>query len=85
MHSITVVRPYLSALRTTDGQLQMLPSLFVGATGKATPAGSPALTAAPRTVTVDRITLSDGVLELFDATVTQPPLRIRLEPVQAKA
>jgi hypothetical protein len=85
VHSITVVRPYLSALRTTDGQLQMLPSLFVGATGKATPAGSPALAAAPWTVTIDRITLSDGVLELFDATVTQPPLRIRLEQVQATA
>jgi hypothetical protein len=34
-------------------------------------------------VTLGRITLSDGVLELFDATVTQPPLKIRLEQIQA--
>src|SRR6185369_4375965 len=36
-----------------------------------------------RTVTVGRITLRDGVLEFFDATVIQPPLKIRLEQVQA--
>src|SRR5437870_9091876 len=36
-----------------------------------------------RTVTLRRITLRDGVLEFFDATVTQPPLKIRLEQVQA--
>jgi Domain of Unknown Function (DUF748) len=83
VHSITIVRPYLSVLRTNDGQLQMIPSLLVGAIGKGTPAGSPAPAAAPRTVTVGRITLSDGVLELFDATVTQPPLRIRLEQIRA--
>jgi len=83
VHSITIVRPYLSALRTKDGQLQMIPSLLTGATGKGPAAGSPAPAAAPRTVTVGRITLSDGVLELFDATVTQPPLRIRLEQIQA--
>ncbi len=36
-----------------------------------------------RTVTLRRITLRDGVLEFFGATVTQPPLKIRLEQVQA--
>jgi hypothetical protein len=34
-------------------------------------------------VTLGRITLRDGVLEFFDTTVTQPPLKIRLEQVQA--
>ena len=83
VHSITIVRLYLSALRTKEGQLQMIPSLLAAATGKGPPAGSPAPAAAPRTVTVGRITLSDGVLELFDATVAQPPLKIRLEQIQA--
>ena len=83
VYSMTVIRPYLSALRTKDGQVQMIPSLLAGATGKGPPAGSPAPAAAPRTVTIGRITVSDGVLELFDATVTQPPLRIRLEQIQA--
>ena len=77
--SITVVRPYLSALRTRDGKLQVVPSLLAGAAseGKAA-AGPPA-----RSVTISRITLEDGVVELFDATVAQPPLKIRLEKIQA--
>jgi len=36
----------------------------------------------PRSVTVLRIAFEDGVVELFDATVTQPPLKIRLERVE---
>ena len=77
--SITVVRPYLSALRTRDGKLQVVPSLLAGAAseGKAA-AGPPA-----QSVTISRITLEDGVVELFDATVAQPPLKIRLEKIQA--
>jgi len=30
VYSITIVRPYLSALRTTDGKLEVVPSLFAG-------------------------------------------------------
>ncbi len=82
VQSITIVRPYLSALRTRDGQLQVDPSLLAGTAGQGQPAGS-AAPAAPRTVTLGRITLRDGVLEFFDTTVTQPPLKIRLEQVQA--
>jgi hypothetical protein len=81
VQSITIVRPYLSALRTKDG-LQVVPSLLAGTTRNGEPAGSSAPDA-PRTVTVGRITLRDGVLEFFDATVAQPPLKIRLEQVQA--
>jgi uncharacterized protein involved in outer membrane biogenesis len=83
IHSITIVRPYLSALRTKDGQLLLVPSLLGGTAGKGEPAAS-AAPDAPRTVTVGRITLRDGVLEFFDATVSQPPLKVRLEQVQAK-
>jgi hypothetical protein len=82
VRSITIFRPYLSALRTKDGQLQVVPSLLAGPAGQAQAAGSWA-PAAPRTVTLGRITLRDGVLEFFDATVTQPPLKIRLERIQA--
>jgi hypothetical protein len=82
VQSITIVRPYLSALRTKDGQLQVVPSLLAGTAGKGEPAGSSAPDA-PRTVTVGHITLRDGVLEFFDATVAQPPLKIRLEQIQA--
>jgi hypothetical protein len=82
VQSITIFRPYLSALRTKDGQLQVVPSLLAGPAGQAQAAGSSA-PAAPRTVTLGRITLRDGVLEFFDATVTQPPLKIRVEQIQA--
>jgi uncharacterized protein involved in outer membrane biogenesis len=77
--SITVVRPYLSALRTREGKLRVLPSLLEAPApkGKA-PAGPPA-----PTVAVSRVTMEDGVVELFDATVAQPPLKIRLEKIQA--
>ena len=84
VQSITIVRPYLSTLRSTDGPLQVIPGLLARTAGKGEPAGSPAA-ADPRTLTVGRITLLDGVLEFFDATVTQPPLKIRLEQVQATA
>jgi hypothetical protein len=82
VHSITIVRPYLSALRTKNGQLQVVPSLLAGA-GNARSAGSSAPAAAPAAATVGHITLHDGVLELFDPSVTQPPLKIRLEQIQA--
>jgi Domain of Unknown Function (DUF748) len=74
VQSITVSKPYLSMLRTRDGQLQVLPSLLADSS-------SPATTA--RSVTIDRITLRDGVLDLFDASVSQPPLELHLEQVEA--
>ena len=74
VQSITVLEPYLSALRTRDGQLHVLPSLLAGPQGDA---------AATREVTIDRITLQGGVLDLFDASVAQPPLEIHLEQVEA--
>jgi hypothetical protein len=80
VRSITVERPYLSALRTQDGKLQLVPSLWAG-TGQPADTSPPA--APGSTVTIDRIALRDGVLEFFDATVTRPPLRIQLEQVQA--
>src|SRR5229473_3093284 len=37
LQSLTIVRPYLSALRTKDGQLQVVPSLLAGTAGKGEP------------------------------------------------
>ncbi len=77
VHSITIVKPYLSALRTKDGKLLVVSSLLAGAAGEGQ-AGSPSAPAvAPSTVTNGRITLQDGVVELFDATVARLPLKIR--------
>lgn len=80
--SITVVSPYLSVLRTRDGKLLVLPSLLSGSTRPQAPGGG-ASRAPGRTVAISRVTLRDGVVEFFDATVAQPPLKIRLEQIQA--
>ncbi len=77
--SITVVRPYLSALRTREGKLRVVPSLLE----RAAPRGPAGAAGPAREVAISRITLEDGVVELFDATVAQPPLKIRLEQIQA--
>ena len=79
VRSVTVVKPYLSALRTKDGRLRVVPSLLERPeaalkTGAPVPA---------RTAAIARITLQDGVVEVYDATVAQPPLKIRLEQIQA--
>jgi hypothetical protein len=82
VYSITIVRPYLSALRTTDGKLDVVPSLLAGAPASDHQAGSSS-PGSPRTVSVGRITLRDGTLDFFDATIARPPLKIRVEQIQA--
>jgi hypothetical protein len=77
VQSITIVKPYLSALRTKDGKLQVVPSLL-----GAPPAQKSGGGAAPP-VAIGRIALQDGVVEIFDATVASPPHKIRLEQLQA--
>ncbi len=78
LRSITVVKPYLSAWRTRDGRLRVVPSLLTEPTAREAAAGPPA-----RAVTISRVTLQEGVVELFDATVGPSPLKIRLEQIQA--
>jgi uncharacterized protein involved in outer membrane biogenesis len=83
VRSITIVKPYLSVLRTKEGKFLVLPGLLTGATS---PGGSDTLSnpgAASSTVAIGRITLKDGVVELYDATVAEPPLKIRLEQIKA--
>lgn len=77
--SVTVVRAYLSAWRTKAGKLLVVPSLLAGPAVK--DQAAPGLPA--RSVAIARVTLEDGVLELFDATVAQPPLKLRLEQIRA--
>lgn len=77
--SVRIVKPYLSALRTTDGRLRLLPSLLEA---PPRPGGAgPGAPAPP--ITLGTVVLEDGVVELFDATVATPPLKIRLEQIQA--
>lgn len=77
--SIRVVKPYVSALRTKDGKLRVVPTLL-----ERPPAnGAGENSGGTPSVHIGTVALQDGVVELFDATVGQPPLKIRMEQIQA--
>jgi hypothetical protein len=78
VRSITVGRPYLSVWRSRDGPLRLLPSLL-----ERGPAGQPSAGPPAPPVRISRIRLREGAVELFDATVATPPLRVRLEQIDA--
>ncbi len=80
VHRITVEDGYISVLRARDGRLRLLPSLLeTRAKG-----GAAQKDAAVPAVAIGTIELRDGVLEFFDATVRQPPHKLRLEQLQAE-
>lgn len=85
--SITIVRPYLSAFRNKEGKFLVVPGLQQGSAGAgqagASAAKGPSGAGATPHVTIGRITLKDGVVEFYDATVAEPPLKIRLEELEA--
>lgn len=76
--SVTIERPYLSALRAKDGRLRVVPSLMERASHTADKKGA---TSPP--IFIGKIKLEEGVFEFFDATVRQPALKVRLEQMQA--
>ena len=78
--SIVVEKPYLSMLRTT-GKLVMVPSLTES---KSQRSESKDQNKASRAVIISTIELKDGSLDLYDATVSQPPLRTRFTQVEAE-
>lgn len=75
---IVVEQAYLSAWRTRDGKVRLLPSLLE------TPAkrNAEAPSSVPE-IGIGTIELRDGVLEFFDATVRQPAHKTRLEQLHA--
>jgi hypothetical protein len=79
VRSVTIEKPYLSALRAKDGKFRIVPTLLErqAATGE----GKTRFAAPP--VYIATITLRDGVVEFFDATVAKPTLKLRLEQLQA--
>jgi len=79
VRSVTIEKPYLSALRAKDGKLRVVPTLLERPAAKGE--GGTRVAAPP--VHIATITLRDGVVEFFDATVAQPPLKLRLEQLQA--
>ena len=75
--SITVDKGYVSALRSADGKLRVVPSLLEKKEEKKDAGKGPE-------VSIGTIELQDGVMEFFDATAKKPAHKIRLEQLQAK-
>jgi hypothetical protein len=73
--NIIVDDAYVSALRSADGRMQVVPSLLRTKSDKA--AG-----AAPK-VTIGRIELRNSALDYFDATVARPPFKIAMSQLNA--
>jgi len=77
--SIEIERPYLSAYRT-PGKLALVPTLLhPGAERAKERAGEPPR----RSVTIGRIAVHDGAMEIFDATLGRQPVKTRLERIEA--
>jgi len=71
--SITVEKPYLSVVRSPE-KFVALPNLTAAADSKKNNPSS-------RGVTIAKIEIQDGVLEVFDSTVRHPPVKTRLEQI----
>jgi Domain of Unknown Function (DUF748) len=77
--SIVVEKPYLSVLRL-PGKLVMVPSLMERDGNKRNGGSSQAST---RAVMISTIKLKDGSLDLYDTTVSRPPLKTGMEEIEA--
>src|SRR5262245_53706517 len=78
--SIVFEEPYLAVLRTRE-KMVIVPGLTETPGGKKK-AEDHSSHASRRTMTISKITMQQGVVELFDATVSRPPLKTRLERVE---
>ncbi|HEY3432745.1 MAG TPA: DUF748 domain-containing protein [Rhodocyclaceae bacterium] len=75
--SIVVEGAYLSALRTTEGRMRVIPSLLEHKSAKtAAPSGA-------MPITISKVILQDATLDFFDASIRTPPLKIRIDQLQA--
>lgn len=79
--SISIDKPYLSMVRT-EGRVQLIPTL-VAAPERKKARGSSASGSFSRTLSIAEIVLRDGIVELFDATVSRPALKLRFERIHA--
>jgi hypothetical protein len=77
--SIVVEKPYLSVLRT-PGKLVMVPSLTEKSRKDASPTKADARAPA---VMISTIKLKDGSLDLYDTTVSRPPLKTQIQQIDA--
>jgi len=75
--SIRIEGAYVSALRSADGKMRVVPSLLDR------PAPPSEEKRPPPQVRIGQVELVDGVMEFYDATIRKPPLKVRLEQLNA--
>jgi hypothetical protein len=78
IHSIRIEGAYVSMLRTSDQKLKVLPGLT-----DAPPADKKEAAPLPE-IRIGRVELADGAIEFFDASIQQPPLKLRLEQINVR-
>jgi hypothetical protein len=86
IRSVAVDAPYVSMMRSRDGRLRVVPTLLEPPAATARNARSPQPsggTSSATTVTLGRIEVSNGEIDLFDATVGPRPWRLHLLGVDA--
>lgn len=76
LRSIRIEGAYLSMLRTPEQKLRVLPGLTER------PAKAPETADSGPEISIGRIELVDAAVEYFDASISRPPLKIRLEQIQ---
>ena len=83
--SIRIEGAYISMLRGRNGQMQVLPSLLARQSQpeKTSANGQAAGNSGPQIV-IGKITLADGTIEFFDASVRATPVKLRLEQIEAR-
>ena len=77
LRRIIIEGAYVSMLRAKDGRMHVLPSLLEQ------PATAEETNGMPQ-ISIGKIELTNSVVEFFDATIRKPPLKVRLEQINAR-
>jgi hypothetical protein len=81
VRSIRIEGAYISMLRARDGGMRVLPGLLANKTGAPAAAGAGKKDDTP--ISIGKVELANGTIEFFDATIRQPPFKLRLEQINA--
>jgi Domain of Unknown Function (DUF748) len=84
LRNIRIEGAYISMLRTKAGRMSVLPSLLEtpAAAGEPNPANNKEALPVPP-ISIGKVELVNGTIEFYDATIRQPPLKLRLEQITA--
>ena len=85
VRTIRVEGAYISMLRAKDGRMKVLPGLLDSSTPVASEPGKSNAkgTGSTPQINIGQIELVNATIEFFDATIRQPPHKLRLEKINA--